>query len=251
MKRDAKDALGQALQEEELHVEDVRGELFVGNRRDLSLAGLPERVRVLEQEITSQKIEIASQKIKSASLEDRVSDLTSSLEAYKLLRNRFISTFKRDKLASATEADTRFIAAGNTWAHGGDAVVDALLYTGTGGRRDFTAFEKLYGFRPETVQRISEFFAIFKIARLTRSGHQPTIDVMNTHAAVIASNHKTGSDKFYTLFAEFVKLFKESGDGLEEGYLDGNPTDVTRAYWAFVNCIKDEVTRVDAVEVSD
>ncbi|KAA8892897.1 hypothetical protein FN846DRAFT_788650 [Sphaerosporella brunnea] len=233
MKRDAKDALGQ---EEELHVEDVRGELFVGNRRGLSLAGLPERVRVLEQEIASQKIEIASQKIKSASLEDRVSDLTSSLEAYKLLRNRFISTFKRDKLASATEADTRFIAAGNTWAHGGDAVVDALLYTGTGGRRDFTAFEKLYGFRPETVQRIS---------------HQPTIDVMNTHAAVIASNHKTGSDKFYTLFAEFVKLFKESGDGLEEGYLDGNPTDVTRAYWAFVNCIKDEVTRVDAVEVSD
>ncbi|KAA8893538.1 hypothetical protein FN846DRAFT_751931, partial [Sphaerosporella brunnea] len=199
----------------------VRGELFVGNRRGLSLAGLPERVRVLEQQVASLEVknaEIPSLKIRTASLEDRVSDLTSSLDAYKLLRNRFISTFKRDKLASATEADTRIIAAGNTWAHGGDAVVDALLYTGTGGRRDVTAFEKLYGMSPGAVQMIK---------------HKETIDVLNTHAGVIASKHKTGSDKFYTLFAEFVKLFKESGDGLEEGYLDGYPTDVTRAYWAF------------------
>ncbi|KAA8895182.1 hypothetical protein FN846DRAFT_912061 [Sphaerosporella brunnea] len=236
MKKDAKDAFGQALQEaemaltgeEELHVQDVRGELFVGNRRGLSLAGLPERVRVFEQQVASLEVknaEIPSLKIKS----------DVSLDAYKLLRNRFISTFKRDKLASATEADRRIIGEGNAWAHGGDAVVDALLYTGTGGRRDFKAFEKLYGFPPETVQRIS---------------HQPTIDVMNTHAAVIASKQKTGSDNFYTLFAEFVKLFKQSGEGYEEGYLDGDPTDVTRAYWAFVNCIKDEVTRVDA-EVSD
>jgi len=44
-----------------------------------------------------------------------------------------------------------------------------------------------------------------------------------------------------------VKLFKQSGEGYEEGYLDGRPTDVTRAYWAFLNCIKDEVIRVDAV----
>jgi len=38
IKRDAKDALKQALQEKELHVKDVRGELFVGNRRGLNLA---------------------------------------------------------------------------------------------------------------------------------------------------------------------------------------------------------------------
>ncbi|KAA8902718.1 hypothetical protein FN846DRAFT_1022449 [Sphaerosporella brunnea] len=222
MKQAAKDALGQALQEE-LHVEDVRGELFVGNRRGLSLAG---RLRVLEQQVA----EIPSLKIKTASLEDRVSNLTSSLDAYEFLRNRFISTFKRDKLASATEADTRLIAAGNASAHGGDAVVDALLYTGTGGRRDFKAFEKL----------------------LTYSEHKETIDVLNTHAGVIASKHKTGSDKFYTLFAEFVKLFRESGDdGFEEGYLDGYPTDVTRAYWAFLNCIDSEVTWVEAAEASD
>ncbi|KAA8894172.1 hypothetical protein FN846DRAFT_786850 [Sphaerosporella brunnea] len=243
MKQDAKDALGQALQEEELHVEDVRGDLFVGNRRGLSFANykvdqadLRARVDAQDKKIASQDIKIASQDIKIASLEDRVSSLTRSLDAYKLLRSRFISTFKRDKLANATEADKRIIGTGNAWAHGGDAVVDALLYTGTGGRRDFKAFEKLYGFLPETVQRIS---------------HQPTIDVMNTHAAVIASNYKTGSDKFYKLFAEFVNLFKESGEGYEQGYLDGNPTDVTHAYWAFVNCINHEVTRVEAAEASD
>ncbi|KAA8908829.1 hypothetical protein FN846DRAFT_944352 [Sphaerosporella brunnea] len=237
MKQDAKDALGQALQEEELHVEDVRGELFVGNRRGLSFANykvdqadLRARVDAQDKKIASQDIKIASLDIKIASLEDRVSSLTRSLDAYKLLRSCFISTFKRDKLANATEADRRIIAEGNGWAHGGDAVVDALLYTGTGGRRDFKAFEKLYGLPPHIVQSIE---------------HKETINVLNTHAGVVASEYKTGSDKFYKLFAEFVNLFKESGEGYEEGYLNGNPTDVTHAYWAFVNCIKDEVTRVD------
>ena len=148
MKVSAKDALGQALLEEELHVEDVRGELVVANRRGLSLAGLPARVDAFTDEVTAQRAKIASledeataQRAKSTSLEDRVAGPTSSLEAYKLLRNRFISTFKRDKLPNETEADKRIIAKGNGWAHGGDAVVDAGLYQGVGGRRDNMAFK--------------------------------------------------------------------------------------------------------------
>lgn len=74
---------------------------------------------------------------------------------------------------------------------------------------------------------------------------------MNVHAGVISSKHKIASENFYTLFAEFVHLFKESGEGYDEGYLDGKPTDVTRAYWAFMNCIKSEVTRVDVAEATD
>jgi hypothetical protein len=73
--------------------------------------------------------------------------------------------------------------------------------------------------------------------------------VLNTHAGVIASQHKTGSDEFYKRFAEFIELFEVSGR--DEGYLEGSLTDVTRAYWAFLNCIKDEVARVDAAVVSD
>lgn len=74
---------------------------------------------------------------------------------------------------------------------------------------------------------------------------------MKVHAGVISSKHKIGSEKFYTLLSEFVNLFKESGEGYDEGYLDGKPTDVTRAYRAFMNCIKSEATRVDVSEVTD
>ena len=49
------------------------------------------------------------------------------------------------------------------------------------------------------------------------------------------------------LFAEFVKASKEPG----EGYLDGKPTDVIPAYWAFLNCVEDEFTRADVVEESN
>ena len=59
-----------------------------------------------------------------------MSDLTSSLGGYNLLRNRFISTFKRDKLGDITQDNRRIIAMGNRWANGGDVVSDAKLYEG-------------------------------------------------------------------------------------------------------------------------
>ena len=88
--------------------------------------------------------------VEVGSLGERVSSLTTSLDAYKLLRNRFISTFKRDKLGTA---------GGNAWAHGGDAVVDAMLYRGQGphSRRDLLAYKRLYGFYPLVVLGISQF----------------------------------------------------------------------------------------------
>lgn len=70
------------------------------------------------------------------------------------------------------------------------------------------------------------------------------------HAKIAASNHQTGSDEFYTRFAKFVQLLEESD--YDESYLEGgNLTDVTQAYRAFLECIKDEVKRVDAVDVRD
>jgi len=74
--------------------------------------------------------------------------------------------------------------------------------------------------------------------------HQPTIDVLNLHAKIVASTHKSGSTEFYARFAKFVRLFMQSGDGLDVGYLAGNAKDVTHAYWSFLNCIEDEVTTV-------
>ena len=166
MERDAKGALEQALQEEGLHVGDVRGELFVGNRCGLSIAT---RLCTLERqvdEIPSLKNRVSSLEVKNASLEDRVSSLTSSLDAYKLQRNRFISTFKRDKLGNETDRDRRIIGAGDPLVHGGDAVVDAQLYQ-CRERRDFNSFKKLYGIFPMNIPMISEFFSILKCPRLT------------------------------------------------------------------------------------
>lgn len=118
----------------------------------------------LRARVDAQDKKIASQDIKISSLEDRVSSLTSTLDTYKLVRNRFISTFKRDKLANATAADSKIIVEGNGWAYGGDAVVDAQLYEGTGGRRDTITFKTLYGMSPGDVRMISEFLvAILKI----------------------------------------------------------------------------------------
>ena len=45
MKEDAKSALRKALDEEYLHVEEVRGKLFVGNRRGLNLSVVNRPVR--------------------------------------------------------------------------------------------------------------------------------------------------------------------------------------------------------------
>jgi uncharacterized coiled-coil protein SlyX len=100
MKRDAKTALEQALEDDELHVEDAGGELWVGNRRGLDIVALLARMRALEErevakdtKLASLEDEITSHKTKIDSLEDRVTSLTSSLEAYKILRNRFISMY--------------------------------------------------------------------------------------------------------------------------------------------------------------
>ncbi|KAF8241692.1 hypothetical protein K440DRAFT_677359 [Wilcoxina mikolae CBS 423.85] len=157
-KGDAKSVFRKALDEEDLHVGNVRAKLFVGNCHGLNLAELMPRVHVLEEEVATQKEEIILLKIKVIWLEDRVSSLTMCLHAYKLLRNRFISTFKINKLANAIEVDRKIIAAGDGWAHGGDAVVDAQLHeseTRDGGH-DFEAYEKLCGINPWIVLFISK-----------------------------------------------------------------------------------------------
>ena len=93
-----------------------------------------------------------------ASLQEQVASLTTSLDAYLILRNRFLSTYKKDKLHNATDADFRMIAAGNKWAHGGDAVADARLYQGQvrGRRRDFATYQSLYGITPAETSEIGK-----------------------------------------------------------------------------------------------
>jgi hypothetical protein len=156
MKDKARDALEQSLKAEDLYVETARDELLVGNRRGLNMAhhfrDLDSDIAALTEKVKEMKEEITAHKHSIASLEDRLESLTKSLEAYRLLRNRFISTFKRDKLNTATEADKKLIAGGNAWAHGGDAVVDSMLYQ-TKERTDYAAYKRLYGLHRSTQEK--------------------------------------------------------------------------------------------------
>jgi hypothetical protein len=56
-----------------------------------------------KSEIESPRREADLLRATNATLEHRVSSLTTSLESYKSLRSRFISTFKRDKLHNAED----------------------------------------------------------------------------------------------------------------------------------------------------
>ena len=63
-----------------------------------------------------------------------MSALTTSLSNYKLVRGCFISTFKKDRLGTATNADQVVIRGGNPTAHGDGAIVGTRLYEGAGGK---------------------------------------------------------------------------------------------------------------------
>jgi hypothetical protein len=72
------------------------------------------------------------------------------------------------------------------------------------------------------------------MCRLTFPEHTETINILNLHAGVRADNNKSGTCEFYARFAEFIQLFQASN--YDESYLNGDPTDVTRAYWSILGC---------------
>ena len=80
------------------------------------------------------------------------------------------------------------------------------------------------------------------IRTLTGSDHSPTIAALDNHAAVVSSSRKVASPELHRSFAEFVRLFEDSG--YKEGYLEGTATDVTKAYYEFLQCMSTEVQDV-------
>ncbi|CUS07938.1 unnamed protein product [Tuber aestivum] len=235
MKGDVQDTLGDAIHEE-TPSSCVEKQILVNKHGRLSIEDLLVRIDALQEQqaeylttIATHSKALDSLEFLAGFIEDRITTMAALSSPYKHQRNRFISIFKRDKLGIATETDLRIIGARDDLVEGGDAVVDAILYTGLGGRRDYTAFQRLYGFQPETVLRIE---------------HPQTITVLNLHAGVLSSKWTTGSEKFYHLFAEFVRTFAEVGDGFEEGFLKGRATETTHAYWAFLGCVDSEVSKV-------
>jgi len=139
-----------------------------------SIAYYDQTISSLKQSIATEKIEITDLQKKQRSQDDRITHnreaqeltkrtqgaqiqtLTSGNERYLRMRNRYISTYKRDFLRRNTRTDERIINAGNYTAHGGDAAVDATLYTMPQGRMDFSVFRRLYRVSPQTIEHLSE-----------------------------------------------------------------------------------------------
>jgi len=263
-KEEAKDALEKALRDEDLYIENVRGELFIGNHGGLDLARVSAEVRAVKDEIasrrdefleklttqkdefleklTSQKDQLSQHEHEITQLRNQVLGLTGLPGNYMLVRDRFISTFKR-KLQTADATDHDIIKEGNMAAHGGHAIIDATLYTSLNKRSDIKIFKMLYGLEPSQVSGLGEhqLFPSLKRVLLTCSEHRPTITALNTHASIISSQDKVGCEKFDKAFAAFIRLLKESN--YDASYLDdGKASSLTDAYKVFLQCAKDEIT---------
>ena len=74
------------------------------------------------------------------------------------------------------------------------------------------------------------------------SDHQATIAALNNHASVVSSTRKIASPEFHSCFARFIELLDASDWKMD--YLEGNPTGVTAAYYAFLDSMANEVRDV-------
>ncbi|CUS07937.1 unnamed protein product [Tuber aestivum] len=232
MKHDAPHPLGDTIEQEAL-CNSLAMTISVDKPGGLCIETLLARIDKLEKQSTEDAKALMSQSKIIDSLQWRgicrdgqVTALAASSGPYIYRRNYFLSIFNRDKLGTATDTDLGIIGAGTQSVEGGDAMVDATLYIGPMRRRDFTTFLRLYGFMPEVVRQFVR---------------PETIHILNIHAGVLASQHKMGSETFYRLFAKFVQAFSKAGIKGEEDYYKGKPTDVTHAYWKFLDCINAEV----------
>jgi len=155
MRWTANKALEQILRREELHIKNVRGKPYVGNCAGLNIARSATRLGEMEKRLNSQ------QKIVDE-LKGKVLKLQIPSEGYKRVRNRFLSTFKRNILKRLVNLDRKVILEGNYTAHLSDVGVDATLYISPGGgygrpvRKDRNTFKALYGLDPRLASKISK-----------------------------------------------------------------------------------------------
>ncbi|KAG0125935.1 hypothetical protein HOY82DRAFT_629396 [Tuber indicum] len=151
------------------------------------------------------------------------------------VQSRFLLVFKRDKLKQPlTRKDHDIIERGNVTVHSGDAVIDALLYSGPDRCNDAYIFKALYGLHPSDIQQII-VVTLRVLLQLDSVGHKPTIELLNTHVRVTSHNAKTGATEFYESFKVFIEEFKKLDPGVN--YLDEGPTNAAcAAYWLVSNC---------------
>ncbi|KAG0640260.1 hypothetical protein HOY80DRAFT_885022 [Tuber brumale] len=221
-------------EETEIYVGHDGREILRGDQGGLTYANLLATCQRLQRQNNDKekKLELANRQIaaltfQNAALEDKLHSETIAQEEQEKLRNRFISTFKRDKLHCDTTEDREAIREGNECAHGGDAIRDAQLYTGRGKRQDEEAFVKLYGVSPETVNRIRSTKMIY---------------ALNMHATVRASKYKRATETYYRCFHKLANLLRATGDNSSRHQSNLTDLAITNSYWEFIHASATEVT---------
>ena len=106
-------------------------------RHDRDISGLHKKNAAQEQDISSLTDEVAR-------LREEMEVLKMGAEGFDGVRDRFISTYKRDVLDNADQHDRRVITKANVVVHSGDVLMDARIYKKRI-RRDDETFESLYG----------------------------------------------------------------------------------------------------------
>lgn len=110
----------------------------------------------LDEALRGLKVQQAELKDRYSELKDKCSELEICNEWYLNGRNRFLSTYIRDKVPDRmTPIDWEIIKLGTVAVHHGDPSVDALLYKKET-RTDRITFKELYGMEPEQVLAYSE-----------------------------------------------------------------------------------------------
>ena len=133
------------------------GKVFVGNEEGLRYAERRMQTETVEQQLSSLQQRVSTLETDKYRLldridvlDDRIGVLEEGSTAMRGMRDRFLSTYKRDKLLKQlNDYDLDCISAGNRTAHGGNAKYDATLYDS--GRTDYSVYKELYGLHPAIV----------------------------------------------------------------------------------------------------
>ncbi|GCB26325.1 hypothetical protein AAWM_09210 [Aspergillus awamori] len=153
------------------------------------------------------------------------------------MRDRFLSTFRREFMGDQTVDNQRLINSGYIMALGGNFRVDAFLYQddsryvdGDGKvhqpRTDRDTFRLLYGVDPSIAENIN---------------YTPTVVVLQRHAEVKASGKREGIDVFEERFKTFLRVLesaKYAGDYLDPMREEDQLGELLSAYREFWNANK-------------
>ncbi|RDK43480.1 hypothetical protein M752DRAFT_314710 [Aspergillus phoenicis ATCC 13157] len=153
------------------------------------------------------------------------------------MRDRFLSTFRKEFMGDQTVDNQRLINSGYIMALGGNFRVDVFLYQddsryvdGDGKvhqpRTDRDTFRLLYGVDPSIAEKIN---------------YTPTIVVLQRHAEVKASGKREGIDVFEERFKTFLRVLESAeyaGDYLDPMQAEDQLGELLSAYREFWNANK-------------